>query len=67
MYHVADRMLKELREEVKVANEARIKKQEAVRRRTAAANRRRGNVSEAEQRAEQEKAFIMGLADCCPR
>lgn len=67
MYHVADRMLKELREEVKVANEARIKKQEAVRRRTAAANRRRGNVSEAEQRAIQEKAFIMGLADCCPR
>merc|ERR1712166_945213 len=44
-----------------------MRKTEAAKRRQAAADRRMGNVSEAEKRQVQERAFVLGLADCCPR
>lgn len=60
LFPVSDRMMKELRAEIKDEQERRLKAREAKLRR---ANRSISKLST----AESERAFILGLVDCCPR
>eukprot|EP00993_Chasmostoma_nieuportense_P007669 NODE_934_length_1753_cov_7.199877_g876_i0.p1 GENE.NODE_934_length_1753_cov_7.199877_g876_i0~~NODE_934_length_1753_cov_7.199877_g876_i0.p1 ORF type:complete len:561 (-),score=123.61 NODE_934_length_1753_cov_7.199877_g876_i0:71-1699(-) len=64
LYHVSERALGALREEIKSTQAARLRTQEAKRRRAASAQKR-GNVNE--DPLAQERLFILGLRDHCPR
>jgi len=60
LYNASDRVLSEMKKEVKVEQEQRAKAKEAKRRRARSANRTGESLDE-------EKAYLLGLLDVCPR
>jgi len=67
LHYMSDRVLRDLRDELKAKRDQRIKAVESKKRRAASARkRRRGAEEETDERAEDE-AFALGLSDECPR
>ena len=67
LFDVSERVLQELHKEVKDAQERRMQREEAKRRRTAAALRRQGSMDARASAVHEEKLFLLGLRDACPR
>jgi hypothetical protein len=71
LINVSETRMKELREEVKAAQEKRLKRQDAIDRRNARAQVNTGGPvsveGESAALAEEVKAFKSGLLDACPR
>ena len=59
LYNCSDRVMNDMRREVKEEQERRLKTREAKQRRASRMSGRGG--------FDEEKAFLMGLVDCCPR
>ena len=62
MYHVSERVTKELKKTIREEQELLIRNREAKLRRAQRSSSKRSDLS-----AEEEKAFTLGLIDCCPR
>ena len=66
MFNVSQRREEELRRELRSLQESRLKAREAVQRRERRARERQGGGLELDA-SEEEKAYVMGLVDKCPR
>lgn len=64
MYHVSERVVKELKKTIREEQELLIRNREAKLRRAQRSSSKRSDHLSAE---EEEKAFTLGLIDCCPR
>lgn len=63
LYHVSDRVMTEMKKSVRMEQEHQAKLQRTKQRRAEG----RAGRSEHLSAEEEERAFVMGLADCCPR
>lgn len=63
MYHVSERVTKELKKTIREEQELLIRNREAKLRRAQRSSSKRSDLST----EEEEKAFTLGLIDCCPR
>jgi hypothetical protein len=63
MFPASDRVMNEFRKELKEEQEARIRAKETKLRRASRSRKRADNMTE----KDYEKAFMLGLIDCCPR
>lgn len=63
MYHVSERVVKELKKTIREEQELLIRNREAKMRRAQRSSSKRSELS----LQEEENAFTLGLIDCCPR
>jgi hypothetical protein len=66
LYHISDRKIKELKQSIKDEILTKIKAKETKQRRAQRFEKRTGGSSDLTSE-EKEKAFLLGLSDCCPR
>ena len=67
LYFIQPRVEAQLRADIRVEQEAKMKAREAAAARLARAQRKAPQASESEKRAQAERLFVLGLLDCCPR